>query len=251
MSMDSPVLHPGFSKNSLAYWFPLLEALHIPVPKTIIVKTNLQLDGVLDGEPVDGYDAFIADLRQAAADVSGGKPPVFLRTGETSAKHQWLDTCYVTDFDTMWRNVFSLIEASALMDIIGLPTDVWAVREMLDVPSTFAAFNGFPVTREMRYFIRDGAIECRHPYWPEAALKGRASITGDNLHQEVERMNTIEDGDMRTLDEYALTIAKHMRGYWSLDFLQTADMKWVATDMALGDLSFHWPGCGKVTRPAQ
>src|SRR5438874_2216865 len=48
--------------NDLAYWFPKIEAAGLPVPETRIVRTDLWLFELLDGRPVPGWEAFIADL---------------------------------------------------------------------------------------------------------------------------------------------------------------------------------------------
>ena len=47
----------------------------------------------------------------------------------------------------------------------------FAGREFLELDWTFRAFHGkMPVSTEVRTFLRDGAIECMHPYWPPEAI---------------------------------------------------------------------------------
>lgn len=73
-------------KSCLSYWFPKLETAGIPVPKTEIITTGIDLDQLLENTVPEGFSQFVSAI-QAAGDRLGY--PCFLRTGHTSGKlHQ-------------------------------------------------------------------------------------------------------------------------------------------------------------------
>lgn len=116
-----------------------------------------------------GWPEFLTRL-EAAGDLIGW--PVFLRTGQGSGKHQWKRTCYVQDAGELPYHVAALVEWSHLVDMLGLPTYVWAVRELLPVEPicTLPRYGDMPLTKESRVFVRDGKVLCSHSYWPEGAI---------------------------------------------------------------------------------
>jgi hypothetical protein len=77
--------HGGLS-NDLADWYPVIAATGVPTPRTIIVPAAESLiDLFLDGSPIDSAGkATVQAVEAAIAQFDG---PVFLRTGEMSAKH--------------------------------------------------------------------------------------------------------------------------------------------------------------------
>lgn len=223
-------------RNCLSYWFPALLGAGIPVPRTTMITTALPLDLMLDGEHIPGFDDFLAGLIIAARNLGG--PPVFLRTGHTSGKHQWRETCYVAEVGTLASHVYRLVEHSALADIMGLPTEVWAVREFLSTVPAFHAFEGLPITRERRYFVRDGAVEDHGAYWPADAVEHTADVA-----DWLGRLAAINDepaSEVAELSALSAKVGRVLPGYWSVDWLHTTDRGWVCTDMAEGDRSWHW-----------
>ncbi len=170
------------NRTCLSYWFPLIEAAGLPVPRTEIVRTSCELMSLLDGETPDGFVRFRKDL-MAAALYTG--LPCFLRTGFTSHKHQWRDTCYLSCEEDLDRHVFKLIEFSAMCDFMGLATDVWAVREMIPTTPAFVAFQGMPIVREFRVFTRDNRVSCIHFYWPFFRPWVASVIEGPNLRDKL------------------------------------------------------------------
>src|SRR4051812_17410817 len=92
-SSMQPIIPPTIDRNDLAYWFPRLEATGVPVPRTAIVTTDLDLSLVFEaGDTPEGFRNFLAHLT-LAADALGY--PAFLRTGHTSGKHDWPRTCFL------------------------------------------------------------------------------------------------------------------------------------------------------------
>lgn len=231
-------------RNCASYWFPLVQASGVPVPETRIVHAP-PLHALLDSETPEGWEAFLANLRGAIAEIGG--VPCFLRTGQTSGKHQWRDTCYLADLDELGRHVAALVEFSELVDLMGLPSDVWVVRRLIKTAPLFTAFNGFPVTREFRVFVEDGAIKCTHAYWPVSAVEeGRA----DDADWKVKLYGAsfFSDSDGQTVHALARQAGSALPGAWSVDVLQDADGKWWLTDCADAGCSFHWEGCPNEKR---
>lgn len=222
-------------RNSLAYWFPLIEQAGLPVPRTATVTAPGDLTCLLDGERPIGWSVFIDTLRKAAASVGW---PCFLRTGHGAGKHEWSRTCYLSGPDDLPGHVSALVEWSHLVDMMGLPTDVWVAREMIPTRSLFRAFYGFPVTREFRFFIRDGTLEHWQPYWPADAIERPDDPAWRTLLHTASRIN---NGELGTLAALAARATKAVGGgYWSVDFLQDIRGCWWLTDMALGDQSFRY-----------
>lgn len=228
----------GADRNDLGSWFPRLADSGVPVPRTEIVRTGVDLTQLLDGVMPEGYGGFLTDLESAARRI--GPPPYFLRTGHMSGKHGWRRTCYVEDVADLPAHIAALVELSELADILGLPTGTWAVRELLPLRASFAAFDGMPVARELRAFFRDGRPLCLHPYWPEDAVRGP---TVPDWRERLAALNAMESGEAVECMELVRVVAARFEGAWSVDFAQHEDGRWFAVDMAGMDRSFHWPGC--------
>lgn len=230
--------------NCLSYWFPKLKAAGIPVPETRIVKTDCDLLQLCDGREPKGVGDLFRDIRAAAHSIG---LPCFFRTGHTSGKHDWENTCCLTHVSAIPQHVYALVEFSAMAGMIGggLDTDVWAVREMLPVQPRFTAFRGkMPITKEFRFFVKgDGQVVCHHPYWPPGSIQ-HASIPEDEWRVMLQAMSMFADEDEHfELTNLASNAAKAVGGpAWSVDLLKT-DRGWYVTDMALAAQSFHWDGC--------
>lgn len=234
------------NRTCLSYWFPKLLTAGLPVPRTEIVRTDLRLSMLIYGEEcppdlrvhADSLASFVAELRTAADKIGY---PAFLRTGQGSGKHDWSRCCFLRDRDKIDHHVMALVEWSSMVDFIGLQTDVWAVREMLPVKPIGVCdrYGGMPVVKEFRFFIRDGNVICRHPYWPIDALNegGLSAIVPEGWYEEFCRIP--ED-----LEPLAVRVSKAFAkdGAWSVDLLET-DRGWYVTDMAEAERSFHWEGC--------
>ena len=219
---------------SLEAWYPLLVAASIPVPATEIVQAPFDLTPLLDGEEPEGWTIFVAELEAAARRIGY---PVFLRTGHGSGKHEFVWTCFVPEAAALANHVAALVEWSALVDFLGLPTDVWAVREMLPVESTFTAFRGFPVSRERRYFIRDGRVIGHHPYWPPAAIEDPSV---QDWRPRLDALNTETPEEIAVLTDLSKRVGAAIPGAWSVDWLWSPGRGWICIDMAWAERSFVW-----------
>jgi hypothetical protein len=230
----------------MSHWLPTLISTGVPVPETRLITTDMDLLMVLeDGTP--GHEAewkaFLAEVR-TAAEVVGY--PFFLRTGHGSGKHDWRRTCHVPDSAAVPSHIGALVEWSACVDLMGLPTKVWAVRRFLRLQSSFTAFNGFPVNRERRYFVEGGKVLCSHPYWPEYAIDGHQPSESD-WRERLAALNDATPEETALLTIQSERVSAAFEGAWSLDWAQDIDGTWWAIDMAPAERSYHWPDCPKET----
>ena len=246
-------------KNSMTYWYPKIESLPIPQPRTEIVKLNagyFEVIAVCDGNG-EAIEAQMDEIQEAVDKIG---TPLFLRTSHTSGKHSWIETCYVTDLSKIRRHISALVEDTALKEI---PIDALVFRKYIKMASTFTAFRGkMPVSPERRYFIRDGKVECHHPYWIEQAILEGSSecnilfddngkITGkeyiprwipDNWQELLAKLNAESEAEIKQLSAWAELVATKLEGYWSVDFCMAEDGSWYLIDCALGRHSWH-PEC--------
>jgi hypothetical protein len=253
-------------RNCLSVWFPKLVGAGLPVPRTEIVKTDCDLIGVLDGKTPDGYDAFIATLRNACDTISR-TGPWFLRTGQGSGKHNWDFTCNLTSLERLSEHIAALVEWSHIVDFFGLTHDVWVVRERLPVEPIIdlPGYSGMPLVPEIRAFVKDGKITCRHEYWPLGSIDDGLKVYGAKKLEKpsespAERAIRAQELFSRMIGpaEYEETRELTMRvaeafdadGAWSVDLLKTTK-GWYVTDMADADMSFHLPGCPNAKTQAE
>ncbi len=150
-----------------------------------------------------------------------------------------------------------------MVDFLGLPTDVWAVRELLPTRPLchLPCYDGMPLVPEVRCFIENGEVVCWHPYWPEGAIRegfprecenprslldpSVPAVFRSKLPENFEEIvRACHDLDPSEFLPIAQRVADHFRadGAWSVDLLPT-DRGWFVTDMALAEESFHWPEC--------
>lgn len=229
---------PVRDKTCLSYWFPKLQAAGLPVPRTTIVEMSdaafRDVFRVFDGENMTGDSQPFFEALRSAADEIGY--PCFLRTGQTSGKHDWERTCFVTEAKAIAQHVVNLIEFSECVQLVGLPCNVWAVREFLPTMplGVCAYYRNMPVCREFRFFVNGGEIECQHPYWPQDSLEQGGA--GD-CYEELCKVS--DPGPLRKL---ARAVGLAVGGRWSVDILETS-RGWYVTDMAEADRSYHWEGC--------
>lgn len=246
--------------NCLSYWYPRIQGIDgVEVPRTSIIETKLRLTQLLDGKTPEpaGDETFAGFIDKIVAAVERHNGNAFLRTGQGSGKHDWERTCFLKqpDRETIIQHVTALVEWSEMVDMLGLPTNVWVVREMLPTVPIFHAFKGMPVTRERRYFVSDGRVVCHHSYWPEDALaswfdrlaeypKTAGEVPAD-WRGKLAEINVESPDEVALLAERSERVAKVIGGQWSIDWLQTK-WGWFLTDMAVAGDSYHLPGCDKA-----
>jgi hypothetical protein len=255
-------------KNSLCYWFPLLEKYQdrINYPQTIIYPLDHlnPLDLIENQDAIKSFQTNDLPKIEMIFKILGF--PLFLKTDEFSGKHSWEKTCFIPNKTSFLPNLARLIEESFCVDMCGLPLNALIFRKFIPLHSPFNFFHGnMPVARERRYFIKNGQIQCNHAYWDQLVFedvfasedkmfesltkmgikhpysKKFSSEKRDQIRQWVREINT-ETPDEAILMEYCKTIIPSFPEFWSVDFAYGKDRKWYLIDMALGDVSWH-PKC--------
>ena len=223
-------------KNDMLYWYPKIKKLNIPQPRTEIVRINMsEIWEIVDG---NGWFSNWDEIQEVSKNFDY---PLFLRGGHTSGKHAWKNSCFIKNEPDLKNHIYSMVESALNAGIAGVPLNCLAFRQYIPLESKFTAFRGeMPVAKERRYFIRDGKVQCHHPYWIPSAIRG-ASI--DNWREELADLNFQSADEIKQLTEYAEIVGKSFDGYWSVDFAYGKDKVWYLIDMALGDVSFHWLDC--------
>lgn len=229
--------------NNMANWYPKLLGV-APTPDTTFVWIDQETvaDFLNGGSASERVNQFLRELNLALDNMGY---PAFIRSGIMSAKHDWEKSCYIPkalSLNDLANHVYTILEMNAMAWGTSLPT-CFVVRELIKTAPVFHAFYGkMPITKERRYFINDGKVQCHHPYWPEEAFRDDDKLS-DYKKLSLEIMNYEPDIEVRLLTEMSEFVATKFPGYWSLDWLQDVTGKWWAIDMAQGERSFHWKGC--------
>ena len=234
-------------KTSMSYWFPLVEAAGLPVPKTKFVDMTdtcrRKIWDLFDGKdfPNDVPEPFFDQLTKAADEM---KYPCFLRTTHTSDKHSWKRTCFLREASSIPAHVFSLAEFSECCDMFGMPWDTWVVREFLPIiPFGHCPnYGDMPVNREFRFFVQDGEYKCHHPYWPISSLEQGGWEVDADQDTAYSELCALTEEELEHLKTIAISAGIACGGAWSVDLLET-ERGWFLTDMAEAHKSFHWEGC--------
>jgi len=230
--------------NSIFTWLPLVEKV-VPTPRTVLIPEEPKVDpsAALSGRPDAGFKHLVDAASLTAAKMGF---PIFIKTGQVANKHDWKNSCYVTNFDQIPKAIANLLEFTE-MQMFGPSFDGIAVRQFLKLDYRFHAFNGFPVAREFRFFIKNGEVQCRHPYWPASSLQ---EVTSKHWLKKLRAMQGLGSGEQKILDLYSRKISRAVESlgapdnYWSLDFCIDAEQNnWWLTDMATGDESYHYTSC--------
>lgn len=236
-------------KNSMIYWWPLVKDLDIPMPRTYMIgveRSCMSPQLRSSDNPRAKLHArtmkYLPEIRHAVKFCGGY--PIFMRTDLMSGKFEWSRTCYCETEPDLIANIHNLVVFSENCDMIGRPMNALVFREYIRMESAFAAFHGLPISRERRYFVRDGNVTCHHPYWPEEAIKFYSAgyQWPDNWVQDLACLNYEDIEEVELVTDYARKIGSVLPGYWSVDFCKSLRYGWYFIDCALGDDSWH-PDC--------
>lgn len=218
--------------SSMLNWFPKIRGT-LPVPKTEILDISVdemfEVIGLLDGNMVS--DALFQKVKDTANKIGY---PLFMRSDQGSAKHDYERSCHVLAEDKLLGNLACLFTWHLMVDL--WPQAI-VFRELLPLWSEFTAFRGsLPIAKERRYFVDEGAVMCHHPYWPEGAIEHPGH---ENWISLLEDMNRESAAEVAELTEMAEIFNSAVPGFYSVDFAMTASGKWYMIDAARGELSWH------------
>jgi len=229
--------------NSMLVWWPAIKDLGIPVPKTELIP--IDRDNVL--EALDGaYPLSVPTVEAINKAAWTFGYPVFIRTDLASGKHDWKRTCFVTNCGPLSEHILAVCEANEMWTLIGLNYQAIAVREFLELETAFTAFSGdMPINKEFRFFVRDGQVVCHHFYWPKEVFESHPARTAHDSEwkEKLCSLSELPDWEYLLLEDYAKRAGTAVGGFWSVDFAKGKNGAWYLIDMALGQNSFHWPGC--------
>jgi hypothetical protein len=199
-------------------------------------------------EPTKEKECYKQEYREIAEAISEFSKtigvPFFLKRGNFSGKHCWKDACFVdsSDPEVIIRHMTEIAVDAEMFWCD--PEYCFVARAMIPTKSAFKAFWGeMPVTKERRYFIRDGQVEFHHPYWPPFSIeteRGELLTQEPNWKALLAEVNRETPEEVEYLTEQSRKIASALPGYWSVDWLQDVDGNWWLIDMADGDTSFRW-----------
>ncbi|VVB51742.1 Uncharacterised protein [uncultured archaeon] len=229
-------------------WYPLIKDI-VPTPKTMMIEQSKDFDSfeaaLGEGNSLDPEMQRLVNEADKAAQQLGGYP-VFMRSDYTSHKHDWVDSCYVTSKESLQCGIANILEFTLMTEILGFRGVV--IREFLDLPHEFHAFNGMPVSQEFRYFVKNGEVLCRHPYWMPAAMQ-RVDCELEEAIPKLKKIQVLPELTKQLLDSYAVAISKAVTclnapdNCWSVDFCFARGRGWMVTDMAVGEDSEHYATC--------
>lgn len=231
----------------MSWWFPRIESAGLPVPKTKILRfddvdaTRRDFFEAFDGKPLGPKAVrFVQKVRNTIAEHF--KVPVFLRTGQTSGKHEWESTCFLQDIEKTEHHIMMLIQYSELADMLGIPWDVWVVREFLELNGPgikLGEFLNMPLSYEWRLFVEDGKITHVQPYWPVKALvQGGMAKHVAKLFSEQQLKQGCPPALYDLSRKAAAACGQNMS--WSVDWCQTKQGEWLLTDMAEAAQSYKY-----------
>jgi hypothetical protein len=250
-------------RNSMLWWWPRVAPLgalgvreKVQMPETTLVRCEEPLPLAWACEWEDGGHPpdppWLAEVERAVRG-HGYARPCFLRGDGASAKHDWQRTCYVeAPEDTAWH-VMAICQWHLMIDL-GPDLRGFAVRDYVPLPEgpvmVAQAYENMPLRPEWRYFVRDGEVECRHPYWPVAAgERGRPDVEDWQAMLAEQSKETPEQ--VALLTRWSARLCEALGGgYWSLDYMAGPfDSLWF-TDCALGEVSWHDAQCEYAPKEA-
>lgn len=234
--------------NSMLVWWPKIKDLGIAVPRTEFIPMDRAEAMPWTVDDIAPPESVLKTVREVERVADSFGYPCFMRTDVSSGKHDWKNTCFIPSRDKIEGNLRNLCGQHELWEILGVNYQAVAIREFLNLQKSFTAFSGeMLINREFRFFVRDGKVECFHFYWPEEAFDhhwARKAHDSD-WKLKLKQMSELSYDELVLLSYDAEAAGRAVGGYWSVDFAAANDGKepWYLIDMALGENSYHWPGC--------
>lgn len=231
--------------NSLLYWYPEVKD-YFPTPETWTLSPPDLIDWMDDGVP----DVWFKKITT----LLGGKYPVFFRTDHASNKHEWKESCIIHNEREIKLKISRTLDFNYSVDL--WPQHL-VFRELLKPYGGnshrrwggFDAFKGFPVGRELRFFVAEGKVQCVHRYWAhEVFVKDQwaARTIPRDWDLRWKKLYNIPASQISMLSgriENDFSPALKTES-WSADFMYASRgnsgvFQWFLIDMALSHLSFH------------
>lgn len=250
-------------KNRFQYWYPKIAQLtDIPMPKTKILALTPKDTDLLH----ESVKKFVRENTERIDDaIDGFTFPIFLKGDFSSVKHQWKSTSCVPNRGALGKHISEIIYH---MELNNNSCQALIFRELLNLESPFTFFDGdLPIAKERRYFVKDGRVICRHPYWDISLFEKRferedvhvlsLQASGvatkytykypheyrDRIRAWIRELNHETEEEIHILSHMASKISSVMDGAWSVDFACDVNGKWWFIDMGLAKESGHLKSC--------
>lgn len=219
------------------YWFPEVERLGIPHPRSLVIDFPDELSCLLLDERYDqaaeGMTQVIESIRAFGAEVGY---PLFIKNSLFSGKHEWLNTCFIAEGASDEQISRQITWLTHLWCMVGGDLALHlVVREFINAAPVFHAFGGMPVTAEYRLFATAGQLNGWQPYWPEKAIQ---SPDAADWAEKLSAIAVPSEDELDQMRAWAEDVTRRLGGYWSVDFLRDRDGKLYLIDMAEGEKSF-------------
>lgn len=229
--------------NQFTYWFPVVKkvldsnSLQVKYPKT---KTTPLSQDAFDVLLKEDEQAIInhAEINELVKWVQDSMKEfdsehAFIKNSLFSAKHSWIDSCYITKSSDIKKNICNILYYWAMVSH-EYPTSM-VVREFINATPAFHAFNKMPITQEFRLFSKDGVTHSYQPYWPAHSIQNPDC---DNWEQKLKSISKPSEELLALMIQAANEITKEIGGDWSVDFLIDENgIPWLI-DMALTSQSY-------------
>jgi len=209
----------------MAYWFPKLRDLDVPVPESQPLPLERQEDAMPEWD---------SELACEIVENLGGE--AFVRSGYKSAQMELDKGSHIKSHEQkqVTRTIKELLVQHTMMHM-PIGESLW-LREYLDLDwNHYARENQCP---EVRVFIRDGEIACYHPRLEGFDGYENNRETAENFIESAWPAE-LDDGLYRThegIQTYAQRVADEFDGWWSVDFVMDTNGDLWCTDMALDEL---------------
>ena len=243
LAVETPVPGSIYAVSDMGFWYPAIKDI-VRTPRTfgpIIPEVNpLLLLDPLSSLEKEQQEPEAAGLKKLFDEVTENAEkmgfPCFLRSGQTSAKHEWKHSCYLKSADDVKTHIHAITDISGCAD---LPLLTFWVRELIPTKREFTAFNGMPITREFRLFVEKGTVTHIQPYWPQKAFE-REDFIESGWQEKLLSMSQIHADELEYLVKKTQEIGLRLpQNGWSVDWLSGED-GWFMIDMAHAAASFCW-----------
>lgn len=222
------------NKNCISFWFPKIKDIpDILTPKTYIVPFHYNdLLNAMDRKISESYKISLEKVKESAREIGY---PCFIKNAHFSGKHSWANSCYVESEDVLEDHILNITSDAYCL---GLSDSLYfVVRELIKTKPAFFAFGGTPITKERRFFVKDGKVTFFHAYWPPFSINNPDC---ENWEEKLAELNYISREEELLLTQLSEKVSQNIEGAWSVDWLESEDGRWYLIDMALEENSFKW-----------
>ena len=229
--------------NCMSNWLPLVKDLEINQPETILIENSLEeyeeeFFKIFDGKNEKNLklDSLSKKIKNKAKKIGY---PLFMKTGTFSAKHSWKNTCFVLKEEDIFKHYLAILHEQYCVGAAS--SHFLALREVINVETDLHAFSDMPITKERRYFFKEGKVVGHHPYWPPEALENYNKDV--DWKNKISKINKEDKKEVLFLKEKSLLVGEKLSKLypnWSIDWLQDKKGNWYLIDVAVMEQSFIW-----------